>query len=89
MSARHFVPARPVVVLTQWPDGAPQQWCWRGRLQQTTRVEAMWTVTTGWWQGETASTVRANYRLRTRTGLICVLYCERMTGAWYLDQILD
>jgi hypothetical protein len=89
VSARHFVPARPVVVLTQQPDGAPQHWCWRGRTYRTTRVEANWTVTTGWWRGETETTARAYYRLRTRTGLVCVLYHERATGAWYLDQVLD
>jgi protein ImuB len=89
VSARHFVPAPSVVVLAQRPDGAPSQWCWRGRTHRTTRVEAVWTVTTGWWRGDDAATARDYYRLRTRAGLLCVLYRDRVTGSWYLDQVLD
>lgn len=88
MSLRRFDPARPLLVEA---DGArrPRLFVWRGRVTRVIAVEATWDEATGWWREPDGATARRCYRVRTASGLRCLLYHALADDGWSLGAILD
>ncbi len=88
MSARRFTPPRAVDV-TADRAGRPCTLVWRGRAERVVAVEATWEEAEGWWRGPGAATARCCHRVRTTTGLRCLLYHNLTSNNWSLGAILD
>ena len=88
MSARRFIPPRPLVVMV---DGAgqPRTFAWRGRTEHVVSIVAIWEDTVGWWRGGSNATHRRGYRVVAASGLRATLYHDLLTGGWYLGAIAD
>ncbi len=89
MTIRRFAPTDPIEVLTSGPVGEPLTLRWRGRIERAARVEATWDIEEGWWRAAPEATRRRYYRLRARSGLLCVVYRDLGSGRWYLEQVVD
>jgi len=79
--ARHPVAGEPVRV---WPavGGAPHEFIWRGqrfRVRSVEREGAGRAVAGAW---------VLRYRVRTRTGLRCVLTQDPSAGTWRMDRLM-
>jgi hypothetical protein len=56
--------------------------------QRHTVVEALrrWRVEADWWKDGVA---RDYLTLRTADGMVCDVYGDRRTGAWWLQRVMD
>jgi hypothetical protein len=45
-----------------------------------------WRVSREWWR---KGTDREYFRVRTVRGIVCEMYRDLLTGAWYLQRIYD
>ena len=45
-----------------------------------------WRVSREWWR---KGTDREYFRVRTARGIVCEMYRDLITGAWYLQRIYD
>ncbi len=88
MSVRRFDPAPPLLVEMD-ALGLPWRFIWRGHSERVVTVEATWEEQDGWWRGSGGSTMRRCHRVRTASGLRCLLYRRRDADAWTLGAILD
>ena len=88
MSARRFIPPRPLVVETDGAD-QPRTFGWRGRTERVIAIAATWEDTAGWWRGAGDATHRRCYRVVTASGLRATLHHDLLTGGWYLGAIAD
>jgi hypothetical protein len=84
---RLFHPAVPITVELD-ADGSPRQFRWQERLHQVARVEQCWQVDTDWWTPAGRAS-RAYFALTTQTGLLCVVYHDRLAAAWCLSCAYD
>ncbi len=76
-----------------WPEGAPVDvetadglpiaFRWQQRQRVQTIVE-QWIVHDEWWRDEIW---RHYYQIETASALLCVLYRDLLTGAWFLERI--
>ena len=88
MTSRRFAPTHPIeVVATR--SGAPVRLRWHGRWWRVAAVLATWEVAVEWWRGEPEAVARRYHRLHTADGLLCVIYRDRTSGRWFLEQITD
>lgn len=78
----------PVRVETVSADGVPAAFGWQGQTHAVERLVQRWEVETDWW-AEEGETRRLFVTLITKTGLLCVLFCDLMTGEWRLSRLYD
>lgn len=89
MISRRFAPTQPIEVVTDAHCDAPVRLRWRGRWERVAAIAASWELAEGWWRGETAAAQRHYYRVLMHSGLLCVIYHDRASGRWYVEQIID
>lgn len=81
-----------------WPAGErveiwgeedePRGFHWQGGLHRVVGKHNRWRVHTRWWEPDLA--VRREYwKVTTDTGLLCLLYRDRLAGGWFLARIYD
>lgn len=68
------------------PDDAPRAFRWQGRRWPVRAVVDQWVIHDDWWQEEVW---RRYFQLLTDDGLLCVVYCDLTTDAWFLERIYD
>jgi hypothetical protein len=88
MMPRRFHPA-PAIDVWSRADGTPYRLVWKRRAHPVARVENTWAMVHGWWQGAGEALDRRYFDLTTRDGLRCVVYRDKATDGWHLEQILD
>jgi hypothetical protein len=80
-----------------WPDGTPilverdaaalpQAFVWQGRTHQVRQLTNQWRIDQDWWQERVW---RDYFKLITQTGLLVIIYCDLLTGQWYLQRLYD
>lgn len=71
-------------------DGAehPSFFVWQQRRHRVQQIHQHWLVDTDWWT-EAGRAHRAYFALTTTDGLLCVIYHDRLTGAWRLSKVYD
>ena len=89
MTARRFSPTEPIEVTAHRRSGDPLTLRWRGRVERVAWLDAPWEVVEEWWLGGPEAIRRRYYRLLTRSGLLCVVYRDRASGRWFLEEVLD
>jgi len=67
-------------------DGLPQAFTWRGRRHTVTGIALRWRVRVDWWAEEAW---REYVKLTTAEGLLCTLYRDLRTGAWFCARLYD
>jgi hypothetical protein len=67
-------------------EGVPTSLVRKGRAERITEVHRRWRIADQWWEGEVA---REYFMISTDRGLICDIYRDMITDAWYLSRIYD
>lgn len=67
-------------------DGQPQALSWQGRWRPVQAVVEQWVIHDDWWRDEIW---RHYFQVETGDGLLCVLYHDLLTDAWFLERVYD
>ena len=82
-----------------WPEGqvlkvqseeeTPTSFVWQGKTHHIAEVCNRWRGQTRWW--EPRETIWREYWkvVTTNTGLLCLIYCDLASGAWFLARLYD
>lgn len=69
-------------------DGRPRRFIWQERPHYVARIVQQWQVHVDWWAAD-GGAWRDYFAVTTEGGLLCVLYRDRLGGAWYLAKVYD
>jgi len=64
----------------------PLSFLYKGRPERVEQMLKQWRITEGWWK---KAVDREYFQIRTKTGIVCELYRDLLTGVWYLQRIYD
>jgi hypothetical protein len=64
----------------------PIAFLYQGREENVEEICEQWRASQGWWK---RATDREYFRVRTARGIVCEMYRDLLTGAWYLQRIYD
>jgi hypothetical protein len=64
----------------------PTAFLYKGGREGVEEICEQWRVSQEWWKRATA---REYFRVRTVRGIVCEMYRDLLTGAWYLQRIYD
>ena len=64
----------------------PIAFLYKGGKEGVEEICEQWRVSQGWWE---KATDREYFRVRTVRGIVCEMYRDLLTGAWYLQRIYD
>jgi hypothetical protein len=64
----------------------PIAFSYKGRREGVEEICQQWRASQGWWK---SSIDREYFRVRTVRGIVCEMYRDLPTGAWYLQRIYD
>ncbi|MDH4068134.1 MAG: hypothetical protein OEU97_04270 [Dehalococcoidia bacterium] len=64
----------------------PIAFLYKGGKEGIEEICEQWRASQGWWKRATA---REYFRVRTARGIVCEMYRDLLTGAWYLQRIYD
>ena len=64
----------------------PISFLYKGRKEGVEEICEQWRVSQGWWK---SAIDREYFRVRTVKGIVCEIYRDMPTGAWYLQRIYD
>lgn len=70
----------------QATDGVPAAFRWQGRRQRVQTIAEQWIVHDEWWRDEIW---RHYFQVETSGELLCILYHDLLTGAWFLERVYD
>jgi hypothetical protein len=85
--SRLWPEGEPLAVLAS-VDGLPGRFTWQGCSHRVAQVQQQWRVDADWWRAEGAVR-RMYYAVITTSGLLCVLYQDSESGAWFLAKVYD
>jgi hypothetical protein len=64
----------------------PVAFSYKGGNEGVEEICEQWRVSQEWWKN---TTDREYFRVRTVRGIVCEMYRDLPTGAWYLQRIYD
>jgi hypothetical protein len=64
----------------------PIAFSYKGGKESVEEICEQWRVSQEWWK---RATDREYFRVRTARGIVCEMYRDLLTGAWYLQRIYD
>ena len=82
---RLWVEGQPVEV---WGEETPEGFKWNRTSHRVQEVCNRWRVHTRWWEPN-EMIWRDYWKVVTDTGLLCLIYHDRLTGRWYLQRVYD
>ena len=85
--SRLWPEGEPISVLLN-NDALPVRFTWQGRSHRIAQVQQRWRVDADWWRPE-GRVQRAYLAVITTSGLLCVIYQDLATGAWFLGKVYD
>ena len=81
-----------------WPEGEPIQvrseeepptcFLWHAETHHMLDTCNCWRIHTCWWEPEHA-VWREYLKVITDTGLLCLIYQDLLSGAWFLCRVYD
>jgi hypothetical protein len=83
MTRRFHKPRSIRVVAGQ--DGLPSAFRWN-QMHEITDITNHWRLNTLWWRDQVW---RDYFKVVTTSGMLAILYHDRLTGDWYLQQLYD
>ena len=81
---RLFAKALPIHL--EWREGEPGLLRVGAKRLVVVEIVRRWRVDGEWWADGSA---REYLTLRTADGLVCDVYGDRRTGAWFLQRVMD
>jgi hypothetical protein len=69
-------------------DGLPVRFQWRGTWHEVELIANRWRVAANWWT-PAAHAQREYVKLATTDGLLCTLYRDLVSGAWWCSRVYD
>ena len=78
----------PIRVEAVDAQGVPASFGWQGQTHAVERLVQRWEVETDWW-AEEGETRRLFVTLITKTGMLCVLFCDLAVGEWRISRLYD
>lgn len=66
----------------------PVRFMWQGRSHRIAQVQQRWRVDADWWRAE-GRVQRIYLAVTTTSGLLCVLYQDLESQAWFLAKVYD
>lgn len=78
----------PIRVEAVDAQGVPASFGWQGQTHAVERLVQRWEVETDWWSEE-GETRRLFVTVITKTGMLCVLFCDLPTGEWRISRLYD
>ncbi|MEZ4767206.1 MAG: hypothetical protein R2844_02125 [Caldilineales bacterium] len=79
-----------------WPEGMPidvetagedpAAFRWQGGRQRVRSINEQWVVHDEWWRDEIW---RRYLQIETADALLCVIYHDLLTDAWFLERLYD
>jgi hypothetical protein len=78
--------AEGVPIAVEANDNAPVAFCWQQRWRRVQTVVEQWVIHDEWWRDEVW---RRYFQIETGDALLCVLYHDLLTDAWFLERIYD
>ena len=82
----HFWQAGLPIEAQKDAEGLPTQLYWDDQCHPVQVITNHWRVDLGWWR---LRICRDYYKVATTTGLLLVIYCDRMTNRWSLQRLYD
>ena len=76
----------PPITVTENYDGEPSSFFCGKEMEKISRIVRRWRISKNWWRKEIS---REYFRVETRRGSICEIYCDLLTQSWYLQRICD
>ncbi len=67
-------------------EGVPLSLSWNGRMHPVNRIAKRWQVDMFWWEQRVC---RTYFKLASETGLLVIIFYDRVGGAWYLQRLYD
>jgi hypothetical protein len=64
----------------------PTAFLYKGGREGVEEICEQWRVSQEWWK---RAIDREYFRVRTVRGIVCEMYRDLLTGAWYLQRIYD
>lgn len=64
----------------------PIAFLYKGGKEGVEEICEQWRASQEWWK---RATDREYFRVRTARGIVCEMYRDLLTGAWYLQRIYD
>ena len=64
----------------------PILFTWQGQKHPVEEITKSWRVDIDWWRERVW---RAYFKLRTRTGLLVIIYQDLLSCKWYLQRLYD
>ena len=64
----------------------PVAFLYKGGKEGVEEICEYWRVSREWWK---KATDREYFRVRTVRGIVCEMYRDLLTGAWYLQRVYD
>jgi len=64
----------------------PVAFLYKGTKEGVEEICEHWRVSREWWKN---TTNREYFRVRTVRGIVCEMYRDLLTGAWYLQRVYD
>lgn len=81
---RRFRSPRPIRVAAG-TDGQPVAFRW-GAQHDIQAILNHWRLNTLWWRDQVW---RDYFKVMTASGMLAIIYHDRLTGDWYLQQLYD
>lgn len=69
-------------------QGLPVFFVWQEHTYAVERILQAWDIVSDWWSEE-GEIEREYYAVTTTTGLLCVLFFDRMDQIWRLTRVYD
>lgn len=64
----------------------PISFVYQGRRERVKEILKQWRIVQGWWK----RVIEREYlQVETESGIVCELYRDLLTGAWYLQRVYD
>jgi hypothetical protein len=70
------------------PHGLVTSFIWQRQEHRLHHIQQRWQVDTDWWTDE-GRIWRDYLAVTTTSGLLCVIFQDLLTGAWYLETLYD
>ncbi len=83
----------PIEVDTQYSAGdnsaiyeMPLLFTWQNQKHPVVEITKTWRVDIDWWRERVW---RAYFKVRTKTGILVIIYQDLLSGEWYLQRLYD
>lgn len=82
----HFWTTGDAITMRLNQSGLPHSFTWRGTRHNVLEIARRWRVDDGWWWQRTW---RDYYKLTTTSGLLIVIYHDRLADRWFVQRLYD